>query len=905
MAKQANLGTLNIVSGTPTRVGLPLDYILPQLDKIEQLSNINRQKISETKIALSNLPILDKELDQPFIDDKIKEVNNYFEDIVKNEDWSRASSRVIDMAEKLATDTKLRNLTSNVAKFNDGMKQIAENKDLSIAYKDAIIQYNKLRYKEQGGSFTQDGEAQDFGFWMPSSNLTLEPFKEKLFENAQKLKADQEAVFERIDSGIDVIGALESMGEYINPELRNYYQQEIRKTGTIKRLSEEKIMQMNQAWLSSSPEYVTTLQEIIKLNHFKSTGKLQIDETDTVELLTKVDNPVIGRFLLDSSLKYQEAIKIVTDKTEQYNDLVIEYRTNPNDALARRINTLEDTIHGLNRTIKSLSKEYIREGSEKVLSSLKDNYQDIYNNISYAALNANVMSSNLGLAYKEENYNYTDVKNVILDLLMKNASNSLSGNGRGNPTEQPFITNQVQSTTKWNLDKSLFDSNSEWRTQYSHLVNLEKNNSLNDTQRQLLNQYRIEYDNALSALVHDKTVNKDKYSKLDKEFTNLIKGNPLAKNQLPGVLANEPMVDKGRTFLEQMFPSKEQKEFTEELKNFLNGIDINKLLKEKNVNDFLLKEYFKFVDNSSGSSYLSDNKKIRTGEFHLVKSRLDKLFKRIEYTVHDYLKKYISTFNESKSVSIPMTEMQLNPNLGITNDFISTVKNSIAQGQLYRTDNTKFVPGNFITNDDKKSYMDNMQIHILNSNGTLQGKFIKIVAPELTKVKVNGVDKFVQTGNYITEILKYDANDTAYNAALVAQANHMGKHLYNPVYRNLAMQSIKDVTSNLANDIYINKEPMFEYLRKKEASKENLPSYDYTFSIKMRGTESEFKIEKLANTPYLILHQFNNSGESTKFKINNINDIPSIIGSIYGYSIGINKDFINAILNSYILKEDN
>ena len=896
MKQQANLGSLNIVTGVSTRVGLPLDYIFPMLDKLNATALYNKQKFSETKIGLNNLPIVDEAIDRPEIDRVNSMVDETFKSIDETDDWMAATGTTIKLAETLATDKGLKDLNTRVASFMAGEKEVADNKELSQKAKNA----NTIRNLEAYRSIkNEDGTYDKFTYQKWNSNLDLEPYKEKMIDLVSKLKANQTSFMELKDAGLDTETALEQLGIQ-DPQLKSVFKTTLLKSGTVKELTEEEIQETVTNYLSTDPMFKTTLYEVALADHILETGTAKVDSTHLRKYISNTKSQEVQEYLIGLSPMYTKDISDLENLKEEYNKAI----TSGDTATQKK---LYDSIVAKQKAISTSKDIYVQDGSSKTSWIDTANQEDVVNTyfgIRTAPLANSIFKVANSFAYREEDADYKEIGGKLADLAIQSIGKDIIPVGLN-----PYIGNQNIGSGIWQVDPNSVDPNGELAQSMALLKSLRDSGTpLTHTQRDNLNQYETQINNQRLVVIsgfnslspkekedalnrwsnlqgHSKTEeeynrnNNNGYTRINKQkqidsIANRIK----TKN----IDLNSGIIDDVAFSIINSFTSSEKL--------------IN--MSDSDIDSYVMKELVEI--NKQWNNTLN---KVSSKQLKEAKS---KLIQRRDNEIHSISKFFTKESNKDKVV-VPFTETYLNPSLKAVNSLTTHVISALT------TESSNFmdVSGKPIYDEsiafglktNSKEFTENVKVSFVTANGAsnAKGRVLKITAPKIDLEKDSENYGKAIPGQWTTVYANYDKANDLYDAAIVEDMNSQISNLSNAVYQPATISRISTNAINLGSNCTINGESAFEYLRLR-TNNGTLANKTQNIKVNTGGREFNFTLSQNGKSSYTLTNAMA-GGKKEEFQFTNISEIVKLIGGLSAKDKGLDPRISAFILNQYLVKQ--
>lgn len=896
MEQQANLGSLNIVTGVSTRVGLPLDYIFPMLDKLNATALYNKQKFSETKIGLNNLPIVDEAIDKPEIDRVNGMVDETFKSIDENDDWMAATGTTIKLAETLATDKGLKELNTRVSSFMNGEKEVADNKELSQKAKNA----NTIRNLEAYRSIkNEDGTYDKFTYQKWNSNLDLEPYKEKMIDLASKLKASQTSFMELKDAGLDTDTALEQLGIQ-DAQLKSVFKTTLLKSGTVKELTEEEIQDTVTNYLSTDPMFKTTLYEVALADHILETGTSKVDATHLRKYISNTKSPEVQEYLVSLSPMYIKDVSELNNLKDEYDSATSAGNATLQKELYNKIITKQKAI--------STSKDvYVQDGSTQtswIDKASQDDVVSTYFGIRTAPLANSIFRVANNFAYREEDSDYKEIGGKLADLAIQSIGKGAIAGGLN-----PYLGNQAIGSGIWQVDPNAVDPDGELSKSMALLKSLRDSGAqLTPKQIDDLNQYETQINNQKLTVISS--------------FNNL---SPEEKEDALNHWSNL----QGHVKTEEEYNRNNNDGYTKvtkqkQIDSIANRIKTNKIDLKSGIiddiafsiiNSFTSSEKLINMSDSEIDSYvmkeLVEIKKQWGNSLNKVsakqlKETKSKLIQRRDNEIHS-ISKFLAKEGNKDKVVVPFTETYLDPNLKAVSSLSAHVMSAItAQSANFMDVSGKAIYDESIEfglKTNSKEFTENMKISVVTANGAsnAKGRVLKITAPKIELDKDSDNYGKVIPGQWTTVYANYDKADELYDAAIVEDMNSQISNMSNAVYQPATISRISTNAINLGSNCTINGESAFEYLRLR-TSNGTLANKPQNIKVNTGGREFNFTLSQNGKSSYTLTNAVS-GGKKEEFRFSNISEIVKLIGGLSARDKGLDPRISSFILNQYLVEQ--
>ena len=380
MNNQTNIGSANIISGVPERVGAPVDAFKEVGAVLTQRYWQNKQQMDGITVALKNAPIINKDLDTPELAKKSKYVDESFKRVIDSDNFHNATSTVMEVGKTLATDTFLKSLNSNVAKiqawekdFDERLKQPG-NENLRI-WKD---HFRALTYKGYKGSVDENGNAVAINIQDPKTNMNLEDEMKRIEDLVTKIPAQITESFGNVTHiSEDQINLIKD--ETTRNILRSMPTSETKTTREVR--SKEKIREAVINYLATDADFNTKVSEIAFMTHFKNTGKTSAD-VESLKTILKANDTYALRVVASISPTFKDMEQAIINKYEDGMN---------SDNIAVR----NKAIQAYNKEMKALQSNdaIIDEGIEMLDKKSQVDIDELYFGLAEGALKDEVVNS--------------------------------------------------------------------------------------------------------------------------------------------------------------------------------------------------------------------------------------------------------------------------------------------------------------------------------------------------------------------------------------------------------------------------------------------------------------------------------------------------------------------------------
>lgn len=886
----ANLGTLNVLSGVSTRVGLPLDYILPMLDKMDERSLYNKQKVSEIKIGLKNIPTI-SDTDKKIVDNVNTEIETTIKDIDDNDNWSAATGSMIKLAEKLSTDDRLRALNTRVATYQQGEKELSENKDMPEVAKQvarAISQetYNSL---EQ-----EDGTIGKFNYFKFNSNVDLTPYQEQIITNAEKINASINSYYDIIATGHDAAYAIDNSTE--DPQIRALMKANLLQSSTTERITEEQIRTMAITLLGNDAQFNQTVNDVVLVNTYKRYGTINITKEIFAKTIGDLKNPGTIPFLKHSSKMYETDMTTLESKHKSYVEAINNHNSNPTEASKKAVDLAKSDFDNFSKAVEANEDKYIAEGAAN-FADITDPNQLSSN---YYALNSipvrnSVFGAANHLAYNSTKSTFSQMSQTI----------SKIGSDSANKTLEDMSKNAVgmtvaDSTGSWAL-QDVYDAKSEFNKQYTSLKNAEKSGEISDDQRVILKgmEQTIQANEDLVKI----------------NIKNLPEANQSKGLTLEGI-------SKRRSFGTAILGSPNQSSPNEHLLSTINTYIIGNMTDNQLINENFedvykqvitkdAKKIDEFVKSWSYSKDMPSNvystisKRGSGSNYEQLKIEFDKRKK-------EAISKYTKTLNKDKTkITIPATAINMTNyndalNSRIQNDILTHVMSGTAVSMSGEVLDDKYLRETGIQVGTEKQLPLGAQIEFINQNGA-EGFTPGVNIVKVTTPRRDADGKVIQGSNNINYI-KYDKTDqNVFYSNLANAANNIVKvaHTKGKEYMtSTALQTANDVATYIGGSQEVTagnrKLNIWKFVNELKAQHQDHSSRSVPVSFNFGGTnENPFVFTVTGSGDHYSLN-ISAGGQTETLKLAHLNSIPVILGALQGRRTnGLSEQAKKFILNQY------
>ena len=852
----ANLGTLNVLSGVSTRVGLPLDYIIPIIEKMDAKALYNKQKVAEARIGLMNMPTI-SDFDKEEVASVNNEITGTISQIDQDDNWMAATGQIIKLAEKLSTDDRIKSLNTRVANYQVGEKELAENKEIPPTYKNVIREINQQAYQNLR---QEDGTIGRFNYFQFNSNLDLAPFKDKVNERAKDIKASVDSYFDIIQTGHTSQYALDVLDQS-NPQLSQLVRTELLKSGSRESITEEKLESMARTLMMEDPEFNATITDIISAEHFKKYKTLDVSKEHLIKSIADTASPSVQTYLLYSSDSYKQAQEVLNNKQNELYNAAQIYNADQTASNKAKYDAAVKDIESFSKTMEANKKLYLEEGSAKIneVTSDSDVAQHYYS-LNSIPLKTSVFKSANHMAYQKDTATFKELNENIKMIGLQNASKA-----QDDLLNAKIGFTNSSDTGQWSQE-DLFNPKGEFMKNITNLRNLKIAGAIGEDESRMLEDMESKLQaNADMVLSNSHLINpRDVDLNTSFRYSNVGKLNVSLK-ELIG-MSDEAI--------------------SEMVKANYDDVKVAKDLKESKK------------DMAASTRYSATANKVTSDGMikFLIKNRNEAISKSTRELNKDVSK-----------IAIPMTNINVtiyndSQNMAIQNDVLTTLMSGTAFDMAGKViDNNYLKERNISVSTDKQLPMGT-QISFINPNGA-QGvsaneTIVKVVSPRRDES-----GNIVQ-GQYSTIYMKYDG--TAKGAILsnlskMANISHQ-KAQKDATMRHAAATVGADVSSYIGGvmklDVNGRKVDSWQFINelkvlhdKKNVNRSNPISFkidDNTTGVLKRHGDTHYSLN------------MNYGGIDYDLQVTSLNSIPVILGALTGESYGLSKEVRKSIISKFI-----
>lgn len=365
MPTDNNLGSMNIITGVPQRVGAPVSDIVKVNQELTQRYWQNQQHNQQMTQALKNMPTLVDEIDKPKLAELSNTVNTLFKKTVDSGNWEDATQTVMDASKIISNDEHLKSLQSNyalVAKQKADLEKRYEKEPKLREYSNYFLGKTLQQYKESGGSIDKDGKAQQIQIFNPTTDMDLEPDIKRVNEAASKVKALISTQF-----GNRTYMDATTVMQVEDPTMRAILSRSMLNEDKVKTeyLTKDRLEQAAMEELQADPTFQTKLLEISQAKHWQNTGGRDIVNTQDVhDLLVSRGSDFERVTSVGLSDGYLAAVQRLNSKYEHVS---------PNAANTK---AYKKELDALQR-----NDYFIEEGRNKLLQLKSNQLSNMYYNI--------------------------------------------------------------------------------------------------------------------------------------------------------------------------------------------------------------------------------------------------------------------------------------------------------------------------------------------------------------------------------------------------------------------------------------------------------------------------------------------------------------------------------------------
>ena len=786
MANNMNMGSANIVTGIPERVGLPMEAIKEVGTILTQRYWQNKQVYSQINTALKNMPTIADEVDKPILTEKSKYIDDTFKRVIDTDNFHNATDVVMEVSQNLSTDEQLRALSSNAATFSQAREEYKvrmneKGNEALRMYEDDYARLIKEQYIKQGGSVDSNGKAQGIAIFSPKTNLNLDEETQRIEELVTKIPATIRDTFGNVE-GI----SQQDLATIDDPEVRAILSRmptSETKT-TIKTRDIPTIREAVINYLSTDADFKTKIQEITFINHYKNKGRTEVLPEDLKEVINNIGT-VPSDILIELSPLYNSEL----DK------LKAKYASGME---SKNIATRNKATSNFNKEFTALHhNEVIKEDAISQLNNAPtEDITELYFNTLQGGLADRVVSSGDKYAISE----------ITRDKHRFNTDAFLSAFLRQKKdVGDTRIAMNDNMSLSLPIESLITTTGSEMNKEYT--------------------QVKITYDNMIASLKDPKTANKytsqqqadisakwqhlkSVYDSTQKNiylnYSNLEESDKKdIKNTVKNILTKHYYANKPTSTTREQFSITPSSRLSDNDRNISFGI-VSSISEDDLISLSPVELLQKNITHARAYNQLSNEGK-------------KEIMSVIRKAQGEASRKIVRTAETKGSITVPITyTSMLNEKTPSYHALKENIASSLVAGNLVNAfSNTAITekslgkdtnrPLKGITYDDLD--MNQMELKFVNSNNSLPpGNYIEITVP-VRGTDTSGQYKKDTPQQYRQFVVAYNGNDELYKSVVTEMANIASKSLNNPVSYNEASTTIINQVKALGSNEFIRTAP--------------------------------------------------------------------------------------------------
>ena len=877
MNNNQQIGNINIVSGVPERVGMPVQVFKEVGAALTERYWQNKQMYDSITTSLKNMPTFDDTLDKKLLSEKSKMVDEKFKEVIDTDNFHNATATVMDVSKTLSTDEGIKALNYNVQQYNEQYKKMEEGFKDNPMWRTHIDTFKAITKSQYKGSVDENGKAVVARIFIPKTDMDISKETAEINDAVSKLKVFKSQRFNgTVTHSSDILNQIDN--KYVRAAVQDKYQDKT----TFETIDLNRIERAAMDALNADPDFNLKKQEIIQVNHFKNKGTLNVTKQDLDEVLDNMLPSTSKELFLSLSKSYTDAKK----------NLQIAY-SNAID------NKDEKALKSINEKFKLLEKNkdiFYKEGQEVYSTGLSE---DDITSTYYNLLSNKITDDIVKTTHKFEVNNVTTDRHYFTNGL----SSVLSEQAKKNEESRVFTT-AIESGVIGDI-KSLFDPDSELhKTIKLKEIALQQIKNKKGATAEEIQKAQLEYDKAnadvksASDALYNTFVN---LSKEDKEKVlkkaagwkginkyAFVNNNEILKQldeSLAGIVDAGEIVIKGLGKMIGLNTEyKEENSLVSQIQNYskINPNDILKLSNEQ-----LVKKYIKSSDTKVLSTYSNYFSKLKSELANAINETQDG-----RIIVHDY---------EIRGSGTPTV-------------YTRAVRDNIINAAFDRNEDgfskslIDIKTGTFLQLPEGSGFskIDKPDLDNINNNGEIEvtrivssrypGKDVyKLSVPKRENVK--GVWK--NTGEFEEYTVAYDGNSQLSRQADISDLRNLGKVIKSHGLTDEIVSTAFQLSRRIANQMNTYNGTNYQSLANEiESDMARNPNLKKVYSFDLVPPDGNNRIRYHANVRngQITLSLEQNGTES--IVANNIlpNGIPSIIGLSSAYNGGLDKETYDTLM---------
>lgn len=433
MDNNQQIGNINIVSGVPERVGMPVQVFKEVGAVLTERYWQNKQMYDSITTSLKNMPTLDDKFDKELLSQKSKMVDEKFKEVIDTDNFHNATSTVMDVSKTLSTDEGIKALNYNVQQYNEQYKKMEEGFKDNPMWRTHIDTFKAMTKSQYKGSVDENGKAVVARIFTPKTDMDISKERDdiaKAMKDLETIKTTSFGNTQYVDSQI-----LESID---NPILRKAHAKLSEDKITRETITVERLRKAAMDVLNSDNDYKLKQQEILQVEHFKNTGRLNVSKDDLSKVLDNIAPTQLNELYLNLSPTY----------SKNFKDLQIAYTLAVDNNDLKSANKIGEQFKNLN----SKKDLFIKEGKDIYTNSIKpEEIESIY----YGLQSNNMTDSLLKTAERfkvdkvdyDRHYTDTGLSTTLREIM--------------NQQQESRVYGQATETNLLNNVEAIYDENSD------------------------------------------------------------------------------------------------------------------------------------------------------------------------------------------------------------------------------------------------------------------------------------------------------------------------------------------------------------------------------------------------------------------------------------------------------------
>ena len=302
--QQFSGGTFTPISGLVQHSDKPLEAFNQVGDALQQRYWQAKQQYDVLDQTIKNMPMFDKEVDQPLIDTVNKKISDTINPIIQNDDFHKAQGTVMNLTKEVSNDKGLKAINRNVALYQQEKAEFIKRfeKEPNLRQAEARMDaYAKIGYRKQGGALDKNGNYQQVPIWVPTTNLDISEETKRVQDLAIKLK---DFANKTTSVGISAMSGDPTNAFAGDPDMQNAMTLMTKNKTSITSLSKDRIEALARETVNADPQYKIKLREIAQVDLFNNEHKLEADAGSIYNVISSDKSAATKQLALSMSPTY-------------------------------------------------------------------------------------------------------------------------------------------------------------------------------------------------------------------------------------------------------------------------------------------------------------------------------------------------------------------------------------------------------------------------------------------------------------------------------------------------------------------------------------------------------------------------------------------------------------------------